>query len=154
MLRSSAYRDAIQEPIVTQRDGRYVIPVKADKKGDLRGIVHDVSASGATVFIEPLSVVELGNDWREAQLEEQREVERILRELSGLVGESARGHHRHDRGARRPRPRAGEGALRRTSCTRTSCRTQAPSSRGSSNAPASCDCSTRGTRCSARTPCR
>jgi DNA mismatch repair protein MutS2 len=91
MLRSSAYRDAIQEPIVTQRDGRYVIPVKADKKGDLPGIVHDVSASGATLFVEPLSVVDLGNDWREAQLDEQREIERILRELSGLVGESADG---------------------------------------------------------------
>ncbi len=91
ILRSPDFRDAIQEPIVTLRDGRYVIPVKADQRGQLRGIVHDVSASGATVFIEPLSVVDLGNSWRELQLEEEREVERILRELSGLVGESADG---------------------------------------------------------------
>ncbi len=88
-LHSSRYRDAIQEPIVTLRDGRYVIPVKADQRGQVRGIVHDVSASGATVFLEPLSVVELGNTWRELQLEEEREVDRVLRGLSGLVGESA-----------------------------------------------------------------
>jgi DNA mismatch repair protein MutS2 len=87
-LRSPHYRDAIQEPIVTLRDGRYVIPVKADQRGHVRGIVHDVSASGATLFIEPLSVVEQGNAWRELQLEEEREVERVLRELSGLCGES------------------------------------------------------------------
>ena len=91
ILRSPQYRDAIQEPIITLRDGRYVIPVKADQRGHIRGIVHDVSASGATVFLEPLSVVELGNSWRELQLEEEREIERILRELSGLVGESADG---------------------------------------------------------------
>jgi DNA mismatch repair protein MutS2 len=89
LLHSVQYRDAIQEPIVTLRDGRYVIPVKADQRGQLRGIVHDVSASGATVFIEPLSIVELGNTWRELQLEEEREVERVLRELSGLAGASA-----------------------------------------------------------------
>jgi DNA mismatch repair protein MutS2 len=88
-LRSPHFREAIQEPIVTLRDGRYVIPVKADQRGQVRGIVHDVSASGATLFIEPLSVVEQGNTWRELQLEEEREVERVLRELSGLVGENA-----------------------------------------------------------------
>ncbi|MCH8026205.1 MAG: endonuclease MutS2, partial [Chloroflexi bacterium] len=87
-LTSSQYRDAIQEPIITLRDGRYVIPVKADQRGQIRGIVHDVSASGATVFLEPLPVVELGNTWRELQLEEEREVERVLRELSALAGES------------------------------------------------------------------
>jgi DNA mismatch repair protein MutS2 len=88
-LTSEKYRDAIQEPIVTLRDGRYVIPVKADQRSHLRGIVHDVSSSGATVFLEPLAVVELGNKWRELQLEEEREVERILRELSAMVGENA-----------------------------------------------------------------
>ncbi|MCH8994970.1 MAG: endonuclease MutS2 [Chloroflexi bacterium] len=88
-LHSTQYRDAIQEPIITLRDGRYVIPVKADQRGKIRGIVHDVSASGATVFLEPLPVVELGNTWRELQLEEEREVERVLRELSALVGEAA-----------------------------------------------------------------
>jgi len=56
---------ALQEPIITQRDGRYVIPVKADFKGRIQGVVHDVSASGATVFLEPLSVVALNNAWRE-----------------------------------------------------------------------------------------
>ena len=90
-LHSARYREAIQEPIVTLRDGRYVIPIKADQRGMVRGIVHDVSASGATVFMEPQPLVELGNTWRELQLEEEREVERVLRELSGLVGESADG---------------------------------------------------------------
>ncbi len=89
ILHSTQYKDAIQEPIVTLRDGRYVIPIKADQRGTLRGIVHDVSSSGATVFVEPLAVVELGNSWRELQLEEEREVQRILRELSALAGESA-----------------------------------------------------------------
>ena len=88
-ISSDKYRDAIQEPIVTLRDGRYVIPVKADQRGQIKGIVHDVSSSGATVFLEPLPVVELGNTWRELQLEEQREVERVLRELSALAGEGA-----------------------------------------------------------------
>jgi DNA mismatch repair protein MutS2 len=89
ILHSTQYRDAIQEPIVTLRDGRYVIPVKADQRRQLRGIVHDVSSSGATVFVEPLSIVELGNSWRELQLEEEREVQRVLRELSALAGDSA-----------------------------------------------------------------
>ncbi len=87
ILASAVSRGIAQEPIVTLRNGRYVIPVKADFRGQLRGIVHDLSTSGATAFIEPLSVVELGNAWREAQLEEEREVERILRRLSDLVGE-------------------------------------------------------------------
>jgi DNA mismatch repair protein MutS2 len=75
----------LQEALVTQRGGRYVIPIKAEFKGRIRGIVHDTSASGATLFIEPLSVVEVGNRWRELQIEERKEVERILAELSGLV---------------------------------------------------------------------
>lgn len=87
ILAGAVARGIAQEPIVTLRGGRYVIPIKADFRGQFRGIVHDVSASGATAFIEPLSVVELGNAWREAQLEEEREVERILRRLSALVGE-------------------------------------------------------------------
>ncbi|MDY7080329.1 MAG: endonuclease MutS2, partial [Chloroflexota bacterium] len=77
----------LQEPIITQREGRYVIPLKANFKGRIRGVVHDVSASGATIFIEPLSVVELNNAWRELQLEEQQEVNRILAHLSNLVAE-------------------------------------------------------------------
>jgi DNA mismatch repair protein MutS2 len=75
----------LQEALVTQRDGRYVIPLKADFKGRIRGIVHDVSASGATVFIEPLSVIDLNNTWRELQLAEEQEVNRILAALSALI---------------------------------------------------------------------
>ena len=80
---------ALQEPIVTLRNGRYVIPVRADAKGKVRGIVHDQSGSGQTLFIEPLVAVELGNAWREAQLKVQVEEERILDELSALVGSQA-----------------------------------------------------------------
>ena len=79
----------LQEPLVTQRQGRYVIPLKTEFKGRIPGIVHDTSASGATLFIEPLSVVDMGNEWRRLQIEEEREVERILRALSGLVAEQA-----------------------------------------------------------------
>ena len=88
LLNSAQGRQIVQEPIITLRDGRYVIPVKADFRGQIEGIVHDVSSSGATVFLEPLSVVELGNTWRELQLEEQREVERVLRRLSAEVGKA------------------------------------------------------------------
>jgi len=77
----------LQEAFVTQRGGRYVIPLKTDFKGRIQGIVHDQSASGATIFIEPLSTVELNNRWRELQLEEEREVQRILAGLSNLVAE-------------------------------------------------------------------
>jgi DNA mismatch repair protein MutS2 len=77
----------LQEAFITQRGGRYVIPLKADFKGRIPGIVHDQSASGATLFIEPLATVELNNRWRELQLEEEREVQRILAELSNLVAE-------------------------------------------------------------------
>ncbi|MEX0800232.1 MAG: endonuclease MutS2 [Dehalococcoidia bacterium] len=89
LVSSRANRTVLQEPIVTLRDGRYVVPVKAELRSQLPGIVHDTSSSGATVFLEPLEVVELGNKWRELQLEEQREVQRILRELSAAVGERA-----------------------------------------------------------------
>ncbi len=77
----------LQEAFITQRGGRYVIPLKTDFKGRIPGIVHDQSASGATVFIEPISTVELNNRWRELQLEEEREVQRILAGLSNLVAE-------------------------------------------------------------------
>jgi DNA mismatch repair protein MutS2 len=79
----------LQEPIITQRDGRYVIPLKADFKGHLRGIVHDQSASGATLFIEPFTTAELNNEWREKQLAERDEIRRILTALSALVGEQS-----------------------------------------------------------------
>ena len=80
---------ALQEPIVTLRNGRYVVPVRADAKGKVRGIVHDQSGSGQTLFIEPIIAVELGNAWREAQLKVQAEEDRILDELSALVGSQA-----------------------------------------------------------------
>ena len=79
----------LQESLITQRSGRYVIPVKADFKGRIPGLVHDTSTSGATLFIEPLSTVEMANRWRELQIEEQKEVDRILAELSALVAARA-----------------------------------------------------------------
>lgn len=89
LVGSTELGGALQEPIVTLRNGRYVVPVKAEAKGRVKGIVHDASGSGQTLFIEPLVVVELGNAWREAQAAEQEEVERILDELSALVGANA-----------------------------------------------------------------
>jgi len=79
----------LQEAILTQRGGRYVIPIKAEFKGRIPGIVHDQSASGATLFIEPLSTVELNNKWRELQLKEEREVQKVLHDLSQIVGAEA-----------------------------------------------------------------
>lgn len=89
ILATSFAKGIAQEAIITLRDGRYVIPIKADMRGQLKGVVHDVSGSGATVWLEPLPVVDMGNRWREAQLEEEREVERILRALSADVGDHA-----------------------------------------------------------------
>ena len=78
-----------QENIVTERNGRMVLLIKNDFKGQAPGIIHDVSDSGATVFVEPMPAIALGNRWRETRLAEQREEERILRELSALVAASA-----------------------------------------------------------------
>ena len=80
---------ALQDPIITLRNGRYVVPVKAEARAKVKGIVHDASGSGQTLFIEPLVAVELGNAWREAQVAEQEEIERILDELSALVAANA-----------------------------------------------------------------
>jgi len=85
MIRSPEMAGVIGEAIVTVRAGRYVIPVRAEAKGRLKGIVHDQSASGATLFVEPLTVVELNNTWTQAALDEEREVDRILDELSRMV---------------------------------------------------------------------
>ena len=79
----------LQEPIITQRDGRYVIPLRAEFKGQLKAIIHDQSSSGATLFVEPLPVVELNNEVRELELAERDEERRILAELSTLVGQNA-----------------------------------------------------------------
>ena len=85
LVHSGDMAGALQEPLVTVRGGRYVIPVRADARGRVKGIVHDASGSGQTLFVEPLVAVELGNAWREAQVAEQTEIERILDELSTLV---------------------------------------------------------------------
>ena len=85
-LRHAVSEGIAQESLITERDGRYVIPIKAELRGQMPSVVHDVSASGATLFVEPLAVVELGNRLREARREEQREVERILRALCESIG--------------------------------------------------------------------
>ena len=77
----------LQEPIITQRDGRYVIPLRAEFKGQIKAVVHDQSSSGATLFVEPLPIVELNNSMRELQLQERDEERRILYELSSQIGE-------------------------------------------------------------------
>ncbi len=82
MVRDPAIVPMLQEPIVTQRDGRYVLPLKAEFKGRLKGIVHDRSASGATLFVEPLAVVEINNRLRELEREEEQEIQRLLSALS------------------------------------------------------------------------
>jgi len=76
----------VQEPIITEREGRYVIPVKAEFRSEMQGITHDISNTGATVFVEPLTTIELGNSIRELLTEEKREVERVLQDLSTAVG--------------------------------------------------------------------
>jgi DNA mismatch repair protein MutS2 len=86
-LRRLQRQALVQEPIITQRNGRLVLLIKAEMKSQAHGIVHDVSDSGATVFIEPMAAIEPGNRWREYRLAEEREEERVLQELSTLVGQ-------------------------------------------------------------------
>jgi len=89
ILRSKRYEDVLQESYFAQREGRYVVPVKTDMQGRIPGIVHDVSASGATIFLEPRELVELNNSIKVADLEVEREVQRILRELTSVVASRA-----------------------------------------------------------------
>jgi DNA mismatch repair protein MutS2 len=89
IVHSSDIKPYLQDALVTQRQGRYVIPVRADAKGFVDGIVHDQSASGATLFIEPLKVVQQNNAVRELELQEEREIRRILGELSDAVAEES-----------------------------------------------------------------
>jgi DNA mismatch repair protein MutS2 len=86
MVEDGRNAPALQEPIVTMRQGRYVIPVRADRKSQIPGVVQGTSSSGQTMFVEPMDVVELNNEWRQLQMEEEHEVERILRMLSSQIG--------------------------------------------------------------------
>ncbi len=86
IIKSRHSQRFLQEPLVMMRHDRYVVPVKAELRKEIKGIVHDISNTGATVFVEPLATVEMGNQLREDALEEEQEVERILRDLSGQVG--------------------------------------------------------------------
>lgn len=89
MIRSATYQKYLQETLVTMRDGRFVVPVKAEYRSQVAGLVHDTSSSGATVFIEPMGVVETNNDIKLLKGREQEEIERILTALSGECGDNA-----------------------------------------------------------------
>ena len=82
VISSPAYSKFLREPIITIRQGRYVVPVKSECKNDVPGLVHDVSATGSTYFVEPMSAVNANNALRELELKEKKEIERILAELS------------------------------------------------------------------------
>ncbi len=89
LVRSDRTRSVLQEPLVTERNGRLVVPVRVEMRSRMPGLVHDVSGSGETIFVEPLAAVSLGNQWRELKLAETREEERVLRELSLSIGDYA-----------------------------------------------------------------
>jgi len=89
MMKNTGVQKCLQDSIVTIRDGRYVLPVKAEHRGDVAGLIHDVSGSGQTIFIEPISVVEANNDIRMLEIMELEEIERIIRELCSDCGSYA-----------------------------------------------------------------
>lgn len=89
IVRSSKWANAIQDAVVTVREGRFVVPIKAEFSGEFPGIVHDTSGSGQTLFIEPLAALETNNRLRTLRLEEEREVQRVLEELSQRIGANA-----------------------------------------------------------------
>jgi len=82
IISSPSYKNVLQESLITQRDGRFVVPVKAECRGELPGLVHDISSSGATVFVEPMGVVQCNNELKELAAKEKKEIERILFALS------------------------------------------------------------------------
>ena len=87
LIKSQETKKYLQESLITQRDGRFVVPVKVEHKSEINGLVHDVSSSGATLFVEPISVVEANNEIRVLEAQEQAEIERIIKSLSERVGE-------------------------------------------------------------------
>ncbi|MBR4874701.1 MAG: endonuclease MutS2 [Clostridia bacterium] len=89
IISSTKFQKFLQDPIITMRSDRFVVPVKAEYKNEIKGIVHDFSASGSTVFIEPVSVVEMTNEIAELRGKEKEEIERVLYELAGVVSESS-----------------------------------------------------------------
>ena len=89
MIRSSSMQTYLQEAIITIRDGRYVIPVKAEHRGDVAGLIHDTSATGQTYFIEPMAIVDANNDIRLLETQEQEEIERIITRLCAACGAAA-----------------------------------------------------------------
>ncbi|MGM9551430.1 MAG: endonuclease MutS2 [Clostridia bacterium] len=91
MIKSSKYSTALQDAIVTMRGDRFVVPVKSENRASVPGIVHDSSSSGATVFVEPMAVVEINNKIRECKIKEKEEIEKILQYFSGLIAEDAVG---------------------------------------------------------------
>ncbi|MDD7362524.1 MAG: endonuclease MutS2 [Peptoniphilus sp.] len=89
ILNSQDLQESLQDLLVTMREGRYVVPVRHDARNKVKGLVHDMSASGQTVYIEPMAVVEINNEIRELELKERDEIQRILEELSEEIGEYA-----------------------------------------------------------------
>ena len=88
IISSPSYAKVLQEALITQRDGRFVVPVRAECKGSMPGLVHDVSSSGATLFVEPMGVVQANNELKELEAREKKEIDRILRQLSAACAGS------------------------------------------------------------------